>query len=58
MAKQPIRGCEIHTTNLADRACDDDLFSFISKSEIFAFYIIDAENYSIRNLFYKKRIIL
>jgi hypothetical protein len=31
MAKQPIRGCEIHTTNLADRACDDDLFSFISK---------------------------
>jgi len=31
MAKQPIRCCEIHTTDLADRACDDDLFTFISK---------------------------
>jgi len=31
MAKQPIRGCEIHTTDFADRACDDDLFSFIFK---------------------------
>ena len=31
MASQPIRGCKTHTTNLADRTCDDDLFSFISK---------------------------
>jgi len=31
MAKQPIRGCEIHTTDLADRACDGDFFTFISK---------------------------
>jgi len=31
MAGQPIRGCKTHTTNLADRTCDDDLFSFISK---------------------------
>ena len=31
MANQPIRGCETHTTNFADRVCDDDLFSFIFK---------------------------
>ena len=31
MANQSIRGCETHTTNLADRTCDDDLFSFIFK---------------------------